>query len=354
MVPPNWLQPLQKILLGVLSLWLVITLGVAAFREAKAVRDARQYLAQNHPEEAWKLLAPFLEEHPRDEQGLLLSGRAALRLNKPTEAKQYLGTLTEVSPTLGKQLSDDYRVVITQRAQSIDCSPQGFPQLLAVSQELGTSYQEIVMAGLQSFAESCSTTGNYSVPEMVASLLAAHGSATDLVSKGYGPAIQRALEQARFEDAKALAQQSNRIVPAGTREINKALEPERSKVTATVATLKNLCETLRTDPQYFVNGAWCYPVIAPTAIRTAKDGWGRAIVYTNSYPSPDQSCRYAVALSSYGFAGQPSTSEQQTPPGGATCRLQSGYESWQLPDRFWLKKVPTPYGTGMQPTEYGD
>ena len=46
MIPPDWLQPLQKILLGVLSLWLVITLGVAAFREAKAVRDARQLLAE--------------------------------------------------------------------------------------------------------------------------------------------------------------------------------------------------------------------------------------------------------------------------------------------------------------------
>src|SRR5881227_3679276 len=75
MVPPNWLQPLQKILLGVLSLWLVITLGVAAFREAKAVRDARQLLAQQDPKDAWALLGPFLQDNPEHKQGLLLGGQ---------------------------------------------------------------------------------------------------------------------------------------------------------------------------------------------------------------------------------------------------------------------------------------
>jgi hypothetical protein len=354
MLPPGWLQTLQQIVLGILSGWLLLTIGVAFLREAKAVRDSRQLLAENHPDTAWELLVPFLKEHPRHEQGLLLGGQAAIRLNKIGDAKQYLGTLNEVSPKLGKELANDYRGIIAARAQSINCSPSGFPQLLAESHELGNSYQAIVMAGLQSFAEACSRAGNYSVPEAVSSLLTTQGNATDLVNKGYVPAIRSALEQARFDDAKALAQQSNRIVPRGTREINKVLEPERSKVTSTMMTLQNLCEALRSNPQYLVNGVWCFPVAAPPAVRTAKDAWGRAIVYTTLYPSPDQSCSYLISLSSYGFSGQPSTSDQQTPPGGATCRIQGGNVSWQLSDRFWLRKELTSNNAGIQSTEVGD
>ena len=225
--PPAWLRPLQLIVLGVLSLWLVITLGVAFLREFKAVRDAKELLAAGKPQDAWTLLGPFLQEHPQHEQGLLLSGQATIRLGRMTEAKQCLGTLTQLSPELGKQLGDDYRQVLNQRVREVGCNAEVFLQTMTSAQSLGDPFPATVTDGLEGFVEACQKNDRNDWSSwQAASRLAQQGLGTDLVRKGYVPAIRKALGQARYDDAKALAQQAVRIVPSEAGEIRKVLGTE--------------------------------------------------------------------------------------------------------------------------------
>lgn len=347
-IPPGWLRPLQQIMLGVLSLWLVVTLGVAFLREAKAVRDARQLLAEQHPQEAWVLLEPFLQDHPRHEQGLLLGGQAAIRLslmaqadqrtqaNYLGQAKQRLGTLTEISPELGKQLGDDYSQVLAQGTRATGCNAAGFSSLLKSSQDLGTSFPPSVIAGLDGVVEACRQNRNDWELVRISSLLTEQGQAAELTGKGYVPAISKALEQARYNDARALAQQAVRIVPAGAGEVQKVLDAERAKVEATKKTLGDLCQALKNDPRNYIGDKWCFPTTIPASVQTAKDGWGKAIHYNIFAADTGQTCHPGGSLASYGAADEPPTKgERSSPASGITCRLVSGAESWQLPDSYW-------------------
>jgi hypothetical protein len=335
MTPPNWLQPLQKALLGVLSLWLVITLGVAALREAKAVRDARQLLASGRPQDAWALLGPFLQDNPEHKQGLLVGGQAAIRLDLVADAKKCLGTLTGLSPELGKQLGNDYRQVLTGKARAISCDASSFSKLLETSQALGDSFPASVTAGLDGFVEACRKSRNDWTPVQVSSQLAQQGQEIDLIGKGYVPAMGRALGQGRYNDAKILAQYAVRVTPARAGEIKAVLDAERAKVAATKKTLGDLCQALQTNPRYHTGNTWCFPATAPPNVQTARDGWGRAFTYTAFAAAPGQTCRPGISLSSYGAAGQ-STQERLSPAGGITCNLVSGVQAWQLPSKYWL------------------
>src|SRR4051794_33039951 len=335
MIPPNWLQPLQKILLGVLSLWLVITLGVAALREAKAVRDARQLLAAGQPQDAWARVGPFLQDNPQHKQGLLVGGQAAIRLNLMADAQKCLGTLTGLSPELGKQLGDDYRQVLTGQARAIGCNAAGFSKLLEDSRSLGDSFPASVTAGLDGLVESCRKIRNDWTPVQVTSQLARQGQEIDLIGKGYVPAIGRALGGGRYNDAKILAQYAVQAAPARAGEIKQVLDAERAKVAATRKTLGDLCQALQNDPRYHMGDAWCFLDVAPPNVQTARDGWGKAFVYTAFAPASGQTCHPGVSLSSYGAAGQP-TQERLSPGGGIACSLAAGVQSWQLPSKYWL------------------
>lgn len=336
-LPPEWLRPLQLILLGVLTLWLVVTLGVAYLREAKAVRDARTLLSDGKPQEAWTLLGPFLQEHPRHKQGLLLGGQATIRLDQVKEAKQFLGTLTEISPELGKQLGDDYRQTLTQRAQAVGCDAPAFLKVLSSAQSLGDSFPDSVTASLGGFVEACQKSGDTwgQVPYQ----LAEQGLRTDLIRKGYVPAIGRALGQARYSDAKALAQQAVRAAPDEIGEIKKVLDSERAKVAATIKTLSGLCQSLKNDPRYHPGDSWCLPEIPPAGAQRARDAWGKSFVYTAFAPNPGQTCHPGASFTSYGAGQATEGEERQSPAAGITCSFAYGSESWQVPERYWLESL---------------
>lgn len=341
-IPPDWLRPLQLILLGGLSLWLVVTLGVAFLREAKAVRDARTFLAAGNPQQdqqAWALLGPFLQEHPQHEQGLLLGGQAAFRLNQMTEAKQYLGTLTELSPELGKQLGDEYRAVLAARVRAAGCEASAFAQVLGSAQALGDPFPASLTDGLSGVFEACQKAGNYWTSIQIASQVAEQGLGADLIKKGYVPAIGRALGQARYGDAKALTQQAVQAVPSEIGEIKKVMDAERAKVASTIKTLSGLCQNLKNDPRYHPGDSWCLPEIPPAAAQSAKDGWGKSFRYTAFAADPSQTCHPGASFTSYGAAGQPTEGAGQSPAAGIACSFAYGSVSWQLPERYWLESL---------------
>jgi hypothetical protein len=323
----------------VLSLWLIVTLGVAFLREAKAVRDARPLLAAGKAQEAWTLLGPFLQSHPRHEQGLLLGGQATIRLNQMTEAKQFIETLTEISPELGKQLGDDYRQFLSQKAQAVGCNPDAFLQLLSSAQSLGDSFPKSVTAGFGGVAEACQKAGSGWTSVHLASQLTDLGMGADLIKKGYVPAIGRALGQARYGDAKALAQQAVQAVPAEIGEVKKVLDGERAKVAATIKTLSGLCQSLKNDPRYHPGDSWCLPEIPPAAAQRARDAWGKSFVYTAFAPNPGQTCHPGASFTSHGASQAAEGEERQSPAAGITCSFAYGSESWQVPERYWLESL---------------
>jgi hypothetical protein len=337
---PEWqipLVPLQQLLLVVLALWLAITIGVAFLREFKAVRDSEKLLAENLYAPAWERLSPFVADHPEHDKGLLLCGKATIQLGLFQPAEDCLTKLTAVSPEMAKQLADDYRDVLSARARSLACSADAFRNLLAEAGTLGPSFAPSVLGGIDGVIETCRAARNEFEAWQFGTSLVRQGLGVELVAKGYVPALARALAQGRYADARAFAVQAEQINPARATDIEAVLDGERRKTQATIATLRSLCENLRSDAHYRQTASWCFPAGAPAAVLAAKDGWGKTVVYGAQDPPDDKGCRQGFVLASYGVNGEPSAGKQ-TPAAGIACRFSSGIESWQLPNRFWLAR----------------
>jgi hypothetical protein len=319
-----------------LSLWLVATVAVAFLREAKAVRDSRELLAQERAQEAWVLLAPFLGGHPEHQQALFLCGKATIRLSLETEAKQCLERLGELSPELTKSLDEDYRQVLSWQSRSLPCDVSAFGELLARAETLGQPYSASVLAGLDGVIEACRTARNEYEPWRFAALMAEKGWSANLVDQGYVPAIKRAASQTRYADAAALAHQAVRMVPDGSAAVEAALEDERGKVSQTVETLRGLCSDLQVDAKYRADGSWCFPAEIPPAVQAARDGWGRGLLYGPFDPDATSDCHQGFALTSYGGDAAETPDDYQSPAAEIVCSFVAGWESWQVPNRFWL------------------
>lgn len=335
MTPPEWLRPLQLTMLALLSLWLLVTVGVAFLREARAVREARQLLAEQKPEQAWNWLEPFLRDNSRHVQGLLLGGEATIQIGRMAEARQCLSALTEVYPKLGAQLAGEYRELLTRRARAIGCDSGGYSRLLESSQELGGPFPASVIEGVDELVEACHKQRQAWAIWQVSALITQDGQPHDLLRKGYVPALSRALAQGHYSDARAMAVQAFQLDRDGYGEVKTVLDAERSRVAATTRTLGDLCRKLDSDPRYQTAGSKCFPATAPAEVQAAKDAWGKAIRYVAFAPASGQTCYSGIALVSNGAAARPAKADRQSPAGGILCRVLAGVESWQLPDRFW-------------------
>jgi len=168
---PAWIREIQEKALFVLLAWFVVTLGVAFFREYKAVRQARQAFEASQFESAWTLLTPFLADHPEHQQANLLGGKVAIRLGRWQEAGQYLATLADRKPKLADELRADYQQTLAQQVKELGCNPDGFQQLYVESAGLGPAFPTIVASSLDQLLRSCHSEGNdWAARRMVAFL----------------------------------------------------------------------------------------------------------------------------------------------------------------------------------------
>ncbi len=329
--------PIQQALLGALVVWLLITLGVAFLRELKVVRDSELLIQDNHFNEAWAQLKPFVAEHPDHAKGAFLCGRATIRLDLDDKAKACLTAASTASPQLAKELSDDFRGVLTARTRALGCSAQAFGYVLAKAEKLGAPFIPAVVGGLDQVLDSCRAGQGDRQAWLIGSILMKQHLADDLAASVYAAATGRALAQARYRDARMLALQGERVVPAHAANFEALLDGERRRVQVTVATLRGLCESLKVDPRYRSAASWCFPASAPPAVQTARDGWGKPVHYGPLAAAGSESCRPGFILVSFGAAKTQVQDGQQTPASGISCRLFPGAnESWQLPERFWL------------------
>jgi hypothetical protein len=333
---PGWHDWAWRAVVAVTSLWLLITVGVAFLREAKAVRVARVHLEEGHPHEAWALLGPFLADHPRHRQGLLLCGRATLRLDRRAEAKHCFETLRERSPELSEDLGADFRQVLSEQARALGCNVPGFGELLSWAADLGEPFAASVVAGASGVVEGCLTARSEEALWRLAGVLAERGGPAAMIESGFVPAIHRAMKQSRFRDAETMAYQATRMVPEQAATVEAALETERLKVRSTIETLQRLCSNLEADPRFLVGTSRCFPAEGATLFASARDGWGRSFVYTPLRDDGTGSCHRGFSLTSYGSDGVATGDDRQSPAAEIACTVISGRRSWQVPKRFWL------------------
>lgn len=226
---PVWQQQLWQGTTAIVTLWLVVTLGVAFLREAKAVRDSRELLAAGKVQEAWSTLQPFLPDHPDHRQGLFLCGQETIQLGLKEEPKRCLQHLEEISPDLAKDLRADYAGRVTAKAHGMGCNATAFHELLALGDQLGGEFAGTVLSGLDGVVDACHAARNGYPLMQISQMLAKDGRAMALVEHGYVPAISRAVAQGRREDANALAHQAVHLVPAGASAVSAALGAAQPK-----------------------------------------------------------------------------------------------------------------------------
>lgn len=332
---PAWHGSMWRVVAGLLGFWLVTTLGIAFLREARAVSRSRQLLAEDQAAKAWSLLEPFLQDHPEHRQALFICGRATVRLGLENEAKHCLAGVIGQSPDLGKELKEDYRVVLTQKVHSVGCDAASFEQLLGWEEALGTSFGASVVAGLDRIVDACGGSGNYPELSRLSAIMTQKGQEGIMVEKGYVPAITRAMAQSRYPDAEGLARQAVQDIPGGAKAIDAALDSERRKVIATVDTLRRLCQEVAGNTQYWTGVAWCFPTEPPPSFQSARDGWGRSFVYTPSYPYGEPLCHQQFSVTSYGSDGGVTEHAGQTPAAEMSCVFSSWSVAWRLPSEFW-------------------
>lgn len=335
-VRPDWQNAAWEALILLFSIWLVVTAAVAYLREARAVRVAREQLTQGKNQEAWSLLAPFLEREPNHLQALFLCGKATVRLDLRAEMQRCLDQLRVASPDLAKDLETEARQVLSDKARALGCAPAPFLDLLAWAGQIEPSIATRMIANLDGIVEACRSAGADDQVNLIAASFSESGQVQSLMEKGYDPAIRKALAQARYGDAEVLAQKAIRLFPNTAAGVAAILEPERRKVTSTLTTLRELSSKLKTDPQIYGDFSWCFPLAAPQEIRTARDGWGREIIYHPRGEADGQGCYTGFTIMSLGSDGQKTPTLEPTPIQDIICWFSiSQGEACQEPSRFW-------------------
>ena len=218
---PDWQYRLLRSLVLVLGVWLVVTIGVAFLREAKAVRAARQLLATGKPQEAWNTLAPFLTEHPEHEQALVLCADANIVLGDlPKAADCYRRVLSE-SPDLAATLKPQLGDAIAAKSLTLGCDPEEFKALFGLAEEIGAPDPGEVSKGLRNIVWSCAETSQMEKLANIAAFLAGKNRAMELVELGFVPILE---EQDSYWSARHWAQEAVRLVPESQEAVNSVLE----------------------------------------------------------------------------------------------------------------------------------
>jgi hypothetical protein len=217
---PDWHYKVLRSLILVLAVWLMVTIGVAFLREAKAVRDTRQLLESGEAQQAWNTLAPFLAEHPEHEQALFLCAKANVLLGDLARAGGCFKREQDVSPKLAATLKPDLGAAIAAKSLTLGCDPEAFKALFGLAEKVGAPDLRKVGKGLNGIVMDCHQTSQAEKLADIATFLAAKNRAMDLVELGYVPLIEQA--ENRWV-ARQWAQLAVSLVPEGEEAVNNAL-----------------------------------------------------------------------------------------------------------------------------------
>lgn len=197
-----------------LSIWLVVTLGVAVLREAKAVRDAREFLEEGNPQRAWEVLDPFLQQHPEHKQALFFCVRANVELANPVKAGECLNGIPKMVPEVTEILGPR----LEQQAAVAGCDASAFQAWFELAEKLGEEKAKEVERSLTTSIPSCSSAAE---PAKIVAFLASRDRAMDMINLVFIPMIE---QQANRWTAQRIAEQAVQLVPQSEEVVNQALE----------------------------------------------------------------------------------------------------------------------------------
>lgn len=211
---PKWHREVLRGLVMGFSIWLVVTFAVAFFREAKAVRDARQSLEEGDPQRAWQQLEPFLQSHPQHKQALFLCVRANVELANPMKAAECLNS----APKLAAALAETLGPRVEQQAIAAGCDSSAFEKWFELAEKLGEEKVKDVERALIALLPSCNSVDE---PLKMFAFVVRKNRGMEMVNLVFVPLIE---QQENDWSARQLAEEALKLVPEGKKIIDDALE----------------------------------------------------------------------------------------------------------------------------------
>ena len=211
---PRWHREVLRGLVMGFSIWLVVTLGVAFLREAKAVRDARELLEEGDAQRAWQVLEPFLQSHPEHKQALFLCVRANVELANPVKAGECSSGIPKLAPELAATLGPR----VEQQAIAAGCDASAFQAWFELAGKLGEEKVKEVERTLIASVPGCPSLEE---PAKIVAFLASRDRAMDMINLVFVPLIE---QQANSWTARQIAERAVQLVPESEEVVNQALE----------------------------------------------------------------------------------------------------------------------------------
>ncbi len=213
--PSRWRREVLSGLILGLSLWLVVTVAVAFFREAKAVRDSARLFNEGKPQEAWTALDGFVQSHPRHEKALALCAAINVHLGNATKADECLREI----PGQAKEVAEQIGPLLMQQAEASVCTGSAYSAWFELAEKLGEESVQQVEGILPGALSQC---GSLAPLGEITALYLRKNRAPELIQKVYVPLVK---QQENTWAARQIAHQLAQMLPDAEAELDRALKP---------------------------------------------------------------------------------------------------------------------------------
>ncbi len=340
---PPWFDQAVRAGAAIVGVWLLITVGVAFLREAKALRWARTALEANDPARAYGLVSPFVAAHPKHAEARYLAGSAAIKTGRSQEAVAHYSTLVSLGE--GKdverigRLEAIYQKQIVMNASRLACGQSEYAQFYDTYAALGERFHETLVRSGANMAGRCVLSRNPRQRNEPAYWLI-HEKKLDagvVVASLYVEPVKPTLERGEYQLARALAGQATSLWAQAEAQIDDILGETRERVARTVDGIRDLCASLVVEPEFRQGRSACFPASPPAAVTELRDGWGNPVAYTPLSLRAETQCHRGFELRSLGADVKLTPNSADTPDMEITCRYEPrrGRQRLRSPDKFW-------------------
>jgi len=336
---PAWQDTFWRVVAGLGIAWFLVVACTAFLREAKALRVARQAIEIKQVSRADEILTKFIQRHPKDDQGLFLATRAAIRLEKLPETASLRKRVQQEAPDLMEALDADIGEVVDGSIAGKGCQATSLLGYYDMSAVLGDPFRKRILDDTQRAARGClaSETSQRAAFQVVVGLVK-RGVGLEIVEDTYLSPLRQALSQGHYRAAKNLAQNAAQISPETSKAVDSALEEVRGKVETSIARLEEVCHAIRSAPENRIGRFWCFPGSAPPAATNTLDGWGRSFSYKALNLDETLHCYQGFELSTFGADGKETDQNVDDPDTDISCRFPGRRGLDGNLDGFWRKR----------------
>lgn len=337
-VQPIWQKRLWSVVAMVGVFWFLASSSVAFLREAKAVRVARQVLELHNPEmdqRADQILTSFLVDHPEHEAALQLAATAAARLEKLPETAELRSRLEALEPERLAELDPEIGSAIDASVARKGCRSGDLLRYYDATQPLGEAFRSRVLTNVQASVRSCQASQQEREAHAVMVGLVERGVGDSLIEETYLQPLREAVAADRYWEVESLARGAIELSPDTQAAVDQALQTIRRRVDASVRSVGDACEAVRTAPNSRVGRFWCFPEATPASVAAARDGWNKPLRYNPLQLDSTVQCYQGFEIISYGADGQETPEPTGRPEGDIVCRFTQGRTTTQEPSSFW-------------------